>query len=486
MIKICAPSGWVFDEPIAALIKISSRGLIGNDRAAFIKRAGHAFADALDRVKLAADETPVHLLAVGAFEGYSANRNGDAFRERGLQRHHDTFRKYAKVYRNHAHMDPRKSYGVVKLSIYNPEMRRVELLAGLNNDKQAAERNAGLVADRELEKLARNEDIPFSMACKVAFDVCDICGNKAKHRAEYCKAATCPGGGCTDNLGKLVKVAGDFRHVCVHNDDPMFFDISHVFKPADRIAYGGLADWIKSAALNDEIVGGAAAAEQFGAGGPLPIALGLAPVVIDEIVKIAQCLAALEATAPRRFTAEVGRAFAADIQGLTDVDAFGAPGTTKLAATLAALADLKIILPPRDFARLAGRPELADAVAGAAHGIYTKLASDAGGLERMAAANRFALAPADVSAPARQLALRLKTALSLELEDVDHRCRLSALRGYAPATLTKRAGAVNGEALALACEYGVYKAAALQHVLTRRDSDFLLTAHLALLQNRVQ
>ncbi len=74
IIKLVSPSGWDFEQRIIEPIKVSSRGLIGNDRQEFLKRASHSFLPALDSVKFAKDEVPVHLIALGASEAYGPNR----------------------------------------------------------------------------------------------------------------------------------------------------------------------------------------------------------------------------------------------------------------------------------------------------------------------------------------------------------------------------------------------------------------------------
>ena len=163
--------------------------MIGHDRYDLLKRASHQFLPLLDSVKFAADEVPVHLIALGASEAYGPNRNGDGFKEATCRDHHDTFVKFAKFFRNHKNKAERGDpfYGVVKASAYNEDMRRVELLCALNSEKSAAERNGGFVADVELEKIARGEDMPVSMACRVPHDVCSFCKHAAKNRDEYCK-----------------------------------------------------------------------------------------------------------------------------------------------------------------------------------------------------------------------------------------------------------------------------------------------------------
>lgn len=168
-IKFTSPYGWDFNDEPTQLIKVSSRGLIGNDRSDFIKRASHSFLPAIDNIKLAEGQVPVHLLALGATERIGPNRNGDGFSEKVCRERHDTFTKFAKFFRNHknkpAKGDPH--YGQVKLSAYNEDMGRVELLVLLNGNEKVAKENGGLVADVELHKLANGESFPVSMACVV-------------------------------------------------------------------------------------------------------------------------------------------------------------------------------------------------------------------------------------------------------------------------------------------------------------------------------
>lgn len=152
-------------EPLSTLVKISSRGLVGKDRQDLIERAGGLFAEAIDKLQLKEGQVPVHSIAMGAGEYYGCNRNGDFFSESWCRSNHPTFTKYARHYRHHQNRDPSKSYGIIKLSAYNEDMKRIELLELLNGNEKIAEEHGGLVADKELEKLAKGEDIPGSMAC---------------------------------------------------------------------------------------------------------------------------------------------------------------------------------------------------------------------------------------------------------------------------------------------------------------------------------
>ena len=234
MLKIITPGSWNFDEPIVQIVKVASGGLRGDDLRSFIKRAGHNFADKVQSIDLSPGEVPVHLIALGATEFYGPNRNGDGFTEATCKKYHDTFRKNARWYRNHKNKDTKKSYGVVKLAHYNDDMKRVELIIALNSNEKAAKHNDGLVANEEMEKLAKGDDIAVSMACRVPFDVCSGCGNRARNRNEYCDSALCKYGGLRSNIGAVLE-DGHILHA--DNPDPDFFDISRVFRPADRIAY---------------------------------------------------------------------------------------------------------------------------------------------------------------------------------------------------------------------------------------------------------
>lgn len=508
MVKVVSPSGWDWDRPVALPINLSSRGLRGNDRVEFLKYASHVFLPYIDRIKVAKDEVPVHLIALGASEAYGPNRNGDAFKEAACKAYHETFVKFAKWYRNHKNKSHQGDpyYGYIKQSAYNDAMRRVELLAVLNAEKSAADRNGGFVADQELEKLAKDEDIPVSMACRVPYDECAHCFNKARTRDEYCKAASCPAGGCFDNLTRLVKVAGDTRMVYVNNDHPTWFDMSKVFRPADRIAYGTKAAYLTKAAADTLekaaaaggvfLGGGAKAAEDLGVTAPLAVLMagdcglpGQPHAAVREQIKLAQGLALQEERIGAfALTPEAKRAFDAEVQGPLDLSAAGEPGTPKCAEYLAALADETVLLPLRDFARLTKQAAHAAGAARALTGVYGRMVAD-GSVERAVAANPFAVYGKTPGAAARTFAVMHKTAFSLEKAAVDRRCKLSALRGRpVPAAnneiWTEKQAADAPEAEGLARSYALYKLAAL-HRIAARGGDLLLTSLLSTTQNQV-
>lgn len=250
-IKLISPGAQDFKDSPAAIIPISSRGLVGSDESNFTKRAGASAVEILRKLDLKPGEIPVHMFAIGATEFYGPNRNGDGFKEAACRDHCHTFVKYARWYRNHKNKDTKKSYGVVKAAFFNDTMKRLELIAALNGTAEAAQANGGLVADQELEKLAsQTDDWGVSMAAKVPEDVCSSCGNRARTREEYCDENTCERGGLKRNI---TKVARDGHILHADNPEPLFFDISDVWRPADRIAY--VTSLVKTANASSTIDG---------------------------------------------------------------------------------------------------------------------------------------------------------------------------------------------------------------------------------------
>ena len=162
-------------------------------------------------------KTYILVLAMGSSEYYGPNRNGDAFEEKELKRHHKTFETNAHVFKSHVNKDPAKSYGKVVKSFYNDDMHRVELILEIDNNK----------APDIVDKVNSGQSVAVSMGCKIKYDVCSICGNKAPTRADY----------CTHLKNELNKIYPDGRIVCAYNPKPNFFDISIVWRPADKTGY---------------------------------------------------------------------------------------------------------------------------------------------------------------------------------------------------------------------------------------------------------
>lgn len=250
MIKIIPPGSFNFDDPVARLVDVHSRGV---DHSWMQKRAAVLTREIAD-LRPEPNHSLVHLISLGAMEAYGHNRNADAFNEKsgsfklgngkiikmagGLMEFHPTFMKYGHVYKHHKNDDPAKSIGEIKAAAYNPDMRRGELIISVPHN---------LEWEADLQKLASGKDIPFSMACKVAYDICTECGNRARTRKEY----------CDDLKDHMCEITKEGNLIGAINDMPGFFDISKVVRPADRIAWS----LQKVAGLNLDSIGGAELAE---------------------------------------------------------------------------------------------------------------------------------------------------------------------------------------------------------------------------------
>ena len=495
MLKIVTADSWSFNEPAMQLVKFSSRGLRGSDLDSLVKRAGHAFANQLMDYRPQPGEIPVHMLAMGSTEAYGPNRNGDGFKEATCRRFHDTFVKSAKVYRHHKNTDPKISYGTVKCSTYNESMRRVELLLLLNATKEAAERNDGFVADQEIEKLARGEDIPGSMACKVDYDECSSCFNKAATRAHYCDEDSCVGpkgekrGGCRHNL---TKVCEDGHLLHVDNPHPHFFDISSVVRPADRIAFGAKADYLLKAA-SSEIVGGAGLADEIGLVLPTWLQLGkesrateIVRRLADEEARLSQGKTAADDT--------IATAIAERKLRVPEVSWMGSAGSTKFAHALRALSDNHVLMSLEMFARTQfdDRFKAAEVSREAAEllpGIFTRALQSFAKQGSLFASEEFRPASDLPSAEQRGVARRLAEDYRVSKEAVQKGIFRSVFRntsspGWRAAPDAEKLASASESAQRLATKYAAYQVAYLA-ALSPDSREIGLTLTSCVLQNAI-
>ena len=183
------------------------------------KQASTIFGCDYSDMKPDKDHVGIHVVALGDGDHYPANRNGDIFSKEACVKYHDTFVKYGHVYRHHRNKDPKKSIGIIKASAYNDKMGRIELFIHADKEKAAP----------ELERLEKEGEVPFSMACRVQFDRCSVCNNLRKQAGDETE--------CEHVRNHLGELREDGVKVATYNDEPQFFDISFVGRPADRIAW---------------------------------------------------------------------------------------------------------------------------------------------------------------------------------------------------------------------------------------------------------
>ena len=492
LVKFVSPSGWDFDSQIVTPVKWSSRGLIGADRQEFMKSASDSFADQLDRIKFAKDEVPVHLIALGSSEAYGPNRNGDGFKEATCRQHHDTFVKFAKFFRNHKNKAERGDpfFGVVKASAYNEDMRRVELLCALNAEKSAADRNGGFVADTELEKIARGEDLPVSMACRVPNDVCSFCKHAARNRSEYCTSEKCAAGGCQANLTRLVKVGGDLHHLHVDNPNPTWFDISRVFRPADRIAYGAKADYLTKSASDStwfDLQDYVKAANHSSA--PLDVILyqtghhGFWSEKYASQVKLGYALASLEQESVK-MSADTN-IYRQIVTSRFPIEKLAAFGSAECNTQLAAMAERGIILNLRDYARLSDNESHIKSASNLLPSIYTLMTEDES-LPLRVEAGGCSFIEKTSNENARMLAAATYADHSLHKAASEDRGFLSCIRGQSAPELVsfEKSASADDDAMKLAKDYAMYKLASLWKIAAT-DVNFPLTVRISLRQNQV-
>jgi hypothetical protein len=192
----------------------------------------------------------MHVIAMGDYETYGQNKNGDAWTKQANKTYHPTFVKYGHFFREHNNSDPKFKIGLIKASAYNEDMHRIELL--IWGDKKLAEEEYTLAKS--------GSELSFSMSAKLPYDVCSCCGNKASSPRQYC-----------DHLKyHMNQYLPEFRkYAFAYNPHPKFFDISRVKRPADRIAHYieyvlGEDDELKKSAAAHGVLGGAQLAEAMG------------------------------------------------------------------------------------------------------------------------------------------------------------------------------------------------------------------------------
>lgn len=209
-------------------------------RERFTKTASEA-SDYIRAVEPKPGTSIVLVLALGAYETYDLNRNGDGFNEfpfksgfkptcgccpsdgawvtqqEVLPNHYKSFEEHGKIYRHHQNKDPLKACGDVLKAFWNPQMHRVELLLGLRNE----------LAPDLAERIEAGEYPAVSMGCRIKYDVCTVCGHRAPTRKQYC-----------DHLKfGMRQVTPSGLRAGALNPSPKFFDISFVVKPADLTGY---------------------------------------------------------------------------------------------------------------------------------------------------------------------------------------------------------------------------------------------------------
>lgn len=181
-----------------------------------IKQAMYSeISDFLNTLKPKPGRSYLHVNMLGSSDIYGPTRNGDYFSSETLQKYYKTFQTTpAKFFKHHRNKKDSPSFGTVIFSAYNPVMQRIELIV-----------EADEATSKEIDSLIAQGMFPkTSMACRLPYDVCSICGNKARTRDEY----------CAHLMFEMNKLYPDGRKVYAINDNNItWFDCSWVARPAD-------------------------------------------------------------------------------------------------------------------------------------------------------------------------------------------------------------------------------------------------------------
>lgn len=235
--KVILSGSYDFREAPVRLIEATDRQLATDGLA---KTAGVAdvFGGLAD-VQMPKNHTVVHVIAVGDGERWGPNRNGDSFSRDDNRTAHRLFKEIGHVFRNHRNSNPKLKVGDTLATAHNDALDRIELMLALDNEK----------CRDEIEQLHTTGELATSMGSQQEFDVCSFCGHKAKRASDHCNHIR----------NYLGEVAHDGTKVCMLNPNPRYFDISLVFKPADRIAY-----MLRKVASATDVIGGHELAESMG------------------------------------------------------------------------------------------------------------------------------------------------------------------------------------------------------------------------------
>ena len=173
--------------------------------------------EAIDNIKAKPGNIYLLVNALSAGEFYGPNKNLDYFPENILKEYHKTFEALGHVFKHHRNkiQNGDRVYGKVTYSHYNKKMHRVELIV------EVSEKAAPDIVDR----INSGDLVATSMGCKVPFDICSKCGNRATKKSEYCSCIR------EARLGNKIDRNGLSIHLI--NTRPKFFDLSFVTIPAE-------------------------------------------------------------------------------------------------------------------------------------------------------------------------------------------------------------------------------------------------------------
>lgn len=409
------------------------------------------------------DHVGIHLVALGDYEHFGLNRNFDGFSKVACTDFTPTFVELGKCFEHHKNGDPKVNVGEIKKAAYNEKMGRVELFIHAHKER----------AKKHLERLEKEGSVPVSMACRVDYDTCNVCGARRKNRHDD---TTC------DHLRyQFGKEAEDGTIIGTMNPEPKWFDISFVTKPADRIAW----DLKKVASESDKNEYFRKWAEDLESGLTVPAHVLMSTELAREKLACMQKLVDAEAYLKGNATGKQGRAYlelvkqaaassdisVADIERLRDIDP---------AVVFNKLAEHGVIMSPRSFLQYVFGTGM-EAVKDYADGAIAKCAEISAEVLK-SPVNTCTNARYDIQSVRgnlpHDLAVSVCKAASVLPEELQNRMLFAEYQPLTNNSLDKMASASVEYALsiaALAEEYVAYKVAALnaitKNVTSHKEQD---------------
>lgn len=199
--------------------------------------------DYIEKVKPRKDMACCVISALGSYETWGQNINGDRFpRVMFLEGQHKTYEKVGYPFKHHLNKPDRGHpiYGDrVTLAEFNERMDRVELIVWYD-----------LTKDTSLLNDIESGNVGVSMGMKTPYDMCTItgCGNKAKTQNEYCIHANRETSAAHGY--RMGMILPDGQQIGRWNRYAKFFDISRVLIPAwqpgrilEKVASSGQKFW---------------------------------------------------------------------------------------------------------------------------------------------------------------------------------------------------------------------------------------------------
>jgi len=230
-------------EPSISLLDLGDKQSL-EKTAATIDSEAYAYAATMEPKE---GHTYILVIAMGAGEYYGPNKNSDYFPEEDLYTHKqylnfetkyvknpktgkDEINEGALFYKHHKNKVAKGHpwFGTVHKAFYNTRMHRVELIIDIHHSQPGA---------MELvDKVHSGGTFSVSMGVNISHDQCSICGHKASKLKDYCDHLKYELGNTRPDGKRVYAINGGYDYK--KNPKALnFFDISYVFRPADKTGY---------------------------------------------------------------------------------------------------------------------------------------------------------------------------------------------------------------------------------------------------------